>query len=279
MSVRTDSIGPFLRWAGSKRQLLSVLSAYWSEKHGTYLEPFVGSGCLFFHLRPTRAILGDINSELIETYQQVQCNLAAVKAAVEQLPKGREGYYQVRALSPISLDPHERAARFIYLNQYAFNGLYRTNKSGVFNVPYGGHKSDPHPPRQAIEDCSYALSNTTLISGDFALVLEKARPGDFVYMDPPYSVRAQRIFSEYHPLSFGPSDVQRLRGWMDTLTQRGVEFVVSYADCEEVDVIAHGYERKSVTVRRNIAGFVESRRTAREWLISNKAALIRAGVR
>src|SRR6266516_1532880 len=117
---------PFLRWAGSKRKLIARLSKYWSHEHSRYVEPFAGSACLFFHLAPGRAILGDINRELIETYEQVRDATSAVVSALSPLRKGKARYLDVRALEASTLAPAERAARFIYLNRCCFNGLYRT---------------------------------------------------------------------------------------------------------------------------------------------------------
>jgi DNA adenine methylase len=122
--------------------------------------------------------------------------------------------------------------------------------------------------------CSSALQGVSLMSGDFELVLSHASAGDFVYLDPPYSVKARRVFSEYDPSSFGTHDLQRLRHWLDELTVRGVEFLLSYARCEEANLLMDGYTATEVTVRRNIAGFSGSRRRAGEWLISNKEVLV-----
>src|SRR6266511_4373296 len=126
---------PFLRWAGSKRKLLPVLSAYWSgEKYSRYVEPFAGSACFFFCISPHEALLGDINPELIFTFEQVKKNLPEVLDALRKYRKSKRQYLDLRALDPSSLEDTDRAARFIYLNRYAFNGIYRTNKEDRFNV-------------------------------------------------------------------------------------------------------------------------------------------------
>lgn len=264
---------PFLRWAGSKRQLLPVLSRYWSDDFERYLEPFLGSGSLFFHLCPTHAILGDINSDLIATYEQVRDSLEKAVLELSKMRKGKDEYYRIRSIDPSSLTAPQRAAHFIYLNRFAFNGLYRTNRKGEFNVPYGGEKSGSIPGRELLTACSSALQGGSLVSGDFQLVLSEARAGDFVYLDPPYSVKARRVFKEYDPSSFGPDDLERLRYWLDELTKRGVEFLLSYAKCAEAELLMDGYTATEVTVRRNIAGFSGKRRRAGEWLISNKEVL------
>jgi DNA adenine methylase len=278
MTNRPTSIKPFLRWAGSKRQLLPVLSSYWSDDFEGYLEPFLGSGSLFFHLHPKRAILGDINSDLIATYEQVKDNLEEVLCELSRMPRDESEYYRVRFMGTSSLTTPQRAARFIYLNHFAFNGLYRTNRRGKFNVPYGGEKSGNFPNRELLAACGRALQGTLLIAGDFEVVLSQARAGDFVYLDPPYSVKARRVFNEYDPSSFGTHDLERLRHWLDKLTKDGVEFLMNYATCAEAELLMDGHTAREVKVRRNIAGFSRSRRIAGEWLISNREALARREV-
>lgn len=264
-----NGVQPFLRWAGSKRQLLPVLSGYWHREYMRYVEPFAGSACLFFRLRPRQAILGDINAELIATYREIRDRLDDVIASLATLKKGRDEYLSLRETDPTSLTPADRAARFIYLNRFCFNGLYRTNLAGRFNVPYGGDKAGNLPSDDALRKASELLQNAQLMAGDFGNVLELVRPGDFVYMDPPFAVKSRRIFNEYDPSLFGPEDICRLRGWMEALSERNVPFLVSYADSEEADSLQEGFYTEMVTVRRNIAGFTGSRIMSSEVLISN----------
>jgi len=264
-----NGVQPFLRWAGSKRQLLPVLSGYWRREYMRYVEPFAGSACLFFQLRPRQAILGDINADLIATYREIRDRLDDVISSLATLKKGRDEYLSLREADPTSLTPTERAARFIYLNRFCFNGLYRTNLAGRFNVPYGGDKAGNLPSDDALRKASELLQNAQLMAGDFGNVLELVRPGDFVYMDPPFAVKSRRIFNEYDPSLFGPEDIRRLRGWMEALSERNVPFLVSYADSEEADSLQEGFYTEMVTVRRNIAGFTGSRIKSNEVLISN----------
>lgn len=266
--ISNDSYS-FLRWAGSKRQLLPDLSRYWNNQYERYIEPFAGSACLFFHIKPKRAILGDINAELIETYKEVQSRLPAVISELRKFHSGRLEYYKWRETEPLLLSPAARAARFIYLNRFCFNGLYRTNRLGHFNVPFGGDRSGKLPSDQTLKHCSELLKNAGLIAGDFEQILRKARRGDFVYMDPPFSVKARRVFKEYNASIFNLDDLQRLRRWMEILSEADIKFLVSYAECEEADFLRIGFYTKTLTVRRNIAGFVESRIRSNELLISN----------
>ena len=259
----------FLRWAGSKKQLLPLLKRFWHGNHCRYIEPFAGSACLFFELQPVSGILGDVNVELIQVYEQIKANPTDVSRLLEQALKSKDEYYRLRASEPEVLGPAERAARFIYLNRYCFNGLYRTNMQGKFNVPYGGEKAGNLPSSALLMACHKALQNTTLIPGDFDKTLQCAERGDFVYMDPPYSVASCRVFKEYTAASFTKEDVDRLRAWMDTLTDRGVEFIVSYADCPESEGLSENYESRFVLTHRHIAGFVSKRGEIREMMISN----------
>lgn len=266
--MRRVGVQPFLRWAGSKRQLLPILTTYWSGKYDRYVEPFAGSACLFFHIAPSKAILGDLNAELVRTLRELKRNPKETTDRLRRLRKGRKRYLEVRRIDPATLSAPERAARFIYLNRFCFNGLYRTNTAGRFNVPYGGEKSGRLPSDEHLFACSALLKRTTLVAGDFENVLGRVKAGDFVYMDPPFRVRARRVFNEYDKSVFSFDDVIRLRGWLEVLAARSISFLVSYAESEEANFLKRGFHTEIVTVRRNIAGFSGSRGRSRELLIS-----------
>jgi DNA adenine methylase len=261
---------PFLRWAGSKRSLVPVLKKYWMPSHKRYLEPFAGSACLFFALKPPKAILGDLNPELIATYLEIKYRLDAVAEELAGLPpSSRKQYQRLRAASPADLNPAQRAARFIYLNRFCFNGIYRTNLKGEFNVPFGGARCGPVPSADRLRNCAEHLRTARLVHGDFEKVLKHARSGDLVYMDPPFAVRARRVFRQYDPSTFTLDDIARLRQWMNYLTAAKIDFVVSYAECDEADILKNGFTYRTVTVRRNIAGFATHRVRSNEIMISN----------
>ncbi len=265
-----DAAVPFLRWAGSKRGLVPVLRKYWKPSHKRYLEPFAGSACLFFALTPPRAILGDLNPELISTYLEIKYRLDAVTEELAKLPDASRKHYQrLRAVSPADLNPAQRAARFIYLNRFCFNGIYRTNLKGEFNVPFSGARCGTVPSTIILQNCAKHLKSARIMQGDFEKVLEHAEPGDLVYMDPPFAVRARRVFRQYDPSTFTLNDITRLREWMDYLTAAKINFVVSYAECDEADILKKGFTYQTVTVRRNIAGFATHRAKTNEIMISN----------
>ena len=266
----TQDCAPFLRWAGSKRSLLPILQTFWTKKHKRYIEPFAGSACLFFAIKPPKAILGDLNPELIATYIEVKYRIAAVLRELKKLrPANEREYKRLRAIDISTLTPPARAARFIYLNRFCFNGIYRTNLLGQFNVPYSGDRCGNVPSDELFKKCSKRLRRVRFINKDFATVLTHANKGDLVYMDPPFAVRARRIFREYDPSTFTHKDIARLRSWMERLDARNINFVVSYAESDEADVLRKGFSYEVVTVRRHIAGFAAHRALTNELLISN----------
>ena len=264
-----QAIAPFLRWAGSKRQILPALAGYWQPRFGRYIEPFAGSAALFFYLAPSDAILADINKELVDTYRAVRNNLSAVEATLRRLKAGPDHYYRWRSKELSSLSPAQRAARFIYLNRYCFNGLYRTNLKGSFNVPYGGLKAGALPSAPHLALCSRQLRRASIHSSSFEETLEAATSGDFVYLDPPFHVKGVRIFSDYSPTSFGPGHIRHLRDTLIQLDHSNIVFLLSYAFSPEAQLLSRGFHSTSVSVRRNIAGFAGARKNATELLISN----------
>jgi DNA adenine methylase len=259
----------FLRWAGSKRQLVSELARYYAHGNGCYIEPFAGSSCLFFHLEPREAILGDLNGELIDTMRAIRNRPKDVLRCLGSMPTGKRAYYAVRSQDAESLSSIDAAARFIYLNHYCFNGLYRTNAAGRFNVPYGPPKSGASVNRDLIRNASRALKRATLVQSDFEETALRAKPGAFVYLDPPYAVSSRRVFSEYASDGFSLQDLERLGTVLSRLNQRNVTFLISYADSPEARELLRKWRPRRVRTRRNIAGFVGDRRHSYELLATN----------
>ena len=262
---------PFLRWAGSKQQLVEQLARYWGHGDTRYVEPFAGSARLFFQLEPEHALLSDINVELMLTYNEIRENPEEIHRSLVGLPNSSEVYYRIRETNPDSLTLAERAARFIYLNRYCFNGLYRTNQRGKFNVPYGGTKTGNLPTLATLQTAGELLKRATVVCSDFAVTLSKVREGDFVYLDPPFSVAEKRVFREYSELDFCGTDLVRLRECLVDLDRKGIRFLLSYDDSKEGRTLASGFKRRQVRTRRNIAGFAGNRRIATELLIFNTA--------
>ncbi len=199
---------PFLRWAGSKRKILPKLREFWRPDYRRYVEPFTGSSALFFCVTPERALLADLNESLIETYTVVRDRPDDVHRALLALPVGKRAYYRIRAQVPSRLGPFSRAVRFLYLNRFCFNGIYRTNASGGFNVPFAG--GGVIPSITQLRQCSRLLEGATLKAQDFGKTLSSTRDGDFVYLDPPYAVESRRVFREYDAKRFQRKDLERL---------------------------------------------------------------------
>lgn len=260
----------FLRWAGSKKRLIPELRSYWNEDLSRYVEPFMGSAALFFAIQPSRAVLSDINSELVETFCTVRDHPRAVFNRLHRLPIGKEAYYLIRQEETSRLPLLDRAARFLYLNRYCFNGLYRTNKSGKFNVPYASSKTGQLPTLAALYEASKLLSCAEIISRDFEQTLQNVQPGDFVYMDPPYAVQNCRIFRQYGPDCFGTDDLARLASSLPQIDRSGATFLVSYAMCPEAIEVFEGWHIRQVRTQRSVAGFSRHRREAIEILVSNR---------
>jgi DNA adenine methylase len=259
---------PLLRWAGSKLKLLPTLSEFWRGDHKRYIEPFAGSACLYFHLAPESAILGDNNAELIELYEVVREQPSVIAARLAAIERDAPTYYAWRAQDPARLDRTSRAVRFLYLNRHCFNGIYRTNRAGKFNVPFGSKLGEPLTGSD-IESCARRLLGAELVAGDFERTVSRARAGDLVYMDPPFAMAKKRNRGEYGSAAFGCDDIDRLNDALFALDALGAHFVVSYGDCLESRMLAKNWHHRRVRVRRHVAGFASQRKSAYELIIHN----------
>jgi DNA adenine methylase len=230
---------PFLKWAGGKSQLADALLQSSPPRFATYHEPFLGSGALFFRLyregRLRQAVLSDVNPELIDTYQAIRDHVEEVIHWLTQFPHDREFYYQLREKDPNLLSLPERAARMIYLNKTSYNGLYRVNRQGKFNVPFGRHSKPNYLDADNLRAVSRALRDVELHCARFETVLQRACPGDFVYFDPPYvPVSRTACFTSYHSEGFGLQEQEKLRDVCLALDRRRVAVMVSNSDTPTV---------------------------------------------
>jgi DNA adenine methylase len=259
---------PLLRWAGSKKKLLPLLVQAAPKDMGRYIEPFAGSAVLFLKLAPDRAILSDINRDLIETYQTVCQSPDEVWRRAAAWPTTEEEYYRVRGMQISRLSQIGKAARFIYLNRFCFNGVYRTNAKGQFNVARGkGHLS--LPSREQFRMFASRLQAADLKCTDFRSTVVRARDGDFIYLDPPYAPTGGRDRGEYGLGSFKNADLDRLAAALHAAASRGAKILLSYADQPSVTELFRGWHVHRLEVTRNVCGFTDARRRAREVLISN----------
>jgi DNA adenine methylase len=248
---------PFLKWVGGKGLLLDQLRPLLPRKpFRHYFEPFVGSAALFFAVRPARATLSDVNGELVDCYRAVQKRVGAVIEELGRHEYDEEKYYAVRDIPPSDLSPAARAARTIYLNKTGYNGLYRVNKSGRFNVPFGRYTNPGFRSPDSLENlraCSRALKAAAIAQADFGEVARVARAGDFVYFDPPYvPLSDTSAFTAYAAGGFGPEEQARLAVVFSELARRGVLVMLSNSDTPEVRALYARYRIDTVQAARNI---------------------------
>jgi DNA adenine methylase len=248
------------------------LLPFWSREYRRYVEPFAGSAALFFAVRPRRALLNDINGELIFALRQIRRSPEEIYRLLQTYPCDRESYNRLRRLMPESLYPAERAARFVFLNRYCFNGLYRTNNNGQFNVPFAPSGTGGLPGWNHFLRAARLLRRASIKAEDFEeIISQHVRRGDFVYLDPPYAVANRRVFRQYDPRTFGARDMERLGRALETINTRGAHFVVSYAYCREALDILSPWRTRRVYVQRNISGFARHRGLAAELIATNIA--------
>lgn len=267
--ARTAHGPSFLRWAGSKRKALKQLSAAYAADHLLYIEPFAGSAALFFERRPSSALLGDLNGHLINAMRHVRDEPSEVHALVSALNRSPEEYYRKREQFN-TLRPHglEAAVLFVYLNRNCFNGLWRTNSRGKFNVPYGGVEMGNTPPLELFLKCSATLRKAKLRHQDFRRTVAQAGAGSFIYADPPYFTATERTFVEYGKRSFGRRDLQDLIDGLEAAESRGAEIALTYSDGMPVEVPSHWIKTR-FEVTRNVGGFSGSRKKNAEILYTS----------
>jgi DNA adenine methylase len=265
-----NSIQPILRWAGSKKRSLPHLLEFSPKSFGKYVEPFAGSACLFFKLCPQRAVLGDTNPHLIEFYDAIRESGARVFDRFAKIERSEKVYYEIRDLYAVELSPIKRAAYFLYLNRNCFNGIFRVNKKGKFNVPFSASRVPQYQLKKIFLGSVEQLRTATLDCTDFSTLCEShVRKGDFVYLDPPYYVPDQRVFAEYVPHQFALADVERLVEVLNLIDSRGAKFLMNYPDCGMMRRISRRWNRQHIRTRRTIASQVASRGYTSEILIYN----------
>lgn len=252
-------VEPFLKWPGGKRWLVPrLLELIGDITFNRYFEPFAGGAALFFALQPRKAILSDVNADLINTYRQVRNHAIEITRQLRLLPVDRETYYNVRAQDPSN--QIDRAVRFLYLNRTAFGGIYRLNRRGRFNVPYGGGQRSPAIlwERDLLRPAARVLRRSKLMTGDFQLVLREAGTGDLVYCDPTYTVsHGDNGFVRYNESNFRWEDQKRLAEVCKELRARGATVLVSNAAHSAVKEVfkhaeVHGFSRPSTVCPQTV---------------------------
>lgn len=260
---------PLLKWPGGKRALLKNILSLVPSSFGIYYEPFAGGAALFFALRPTSAILGDSNKELVNCYKQVRDNPDRLIARLQRMKNSEQDYYGVRASRPRR--DVGRAARLIYLTTLSFNGIHRTNLRGEFNVPYG-YKLHLRPcdPSKVLS-ASVALSQVELRCEDFETAVDDARKDDLVYLDPPYTVaHGNNGFLKYNDKIFSWDDQVRLSELARNLVKRGCFVIVSNAHHPSILSLYKSFELRKVKRPSVIAASGEFRRIITECIFYSR---------
>lgn len=253
---------PFLKWAGGKTQVLRQLEPYFPTAFGHYYEPFAGSAVVFLHLRRTLgtfpASLYDANPELVNCFQIVRDSVESLisQLVVHRSNHSKNYYYFIRQLDPSALSPVERAGRFIYLNKTCYNGLYRVNRKGEFNVPVGSYQNPTIFDEINLRAVSRALAGISIKRADFSDVLEAAEPGDFIYLDPPYFTEGSGFTSYSLSIDgrhgFGPDEHRRLKEVVASLVARRCSVLVSNSDTAYVRWLYRDFDIHEIKARRFI---------------------------
>lgn len=231
---------PLFKWPGGKRWLAPRIAQLFDVSSSRIIEPFAGGAALFFHVEPYSGLLGDLNPQVINCYEQVRDNLDFLVSVLDNLVNSEEQYYKVRSWKPSN--DVEDAARFLYLTRLSFNGIYRENLKGEFNVPYGHKLHLPVVDHRLLERSSSVLANATLTFTDFEVCLQDAKPGDFIYLDPPYTVaHNQNGFVKYNAEVFSWPDQRRLAEMACNLANIGCKVIVSNADHGSIQKLYPGF--------------------------------------
>ena len=278
MKLVEGKAGPVVKWVGGKRQLLSAILPYIENRsYDTYIEPFIGGGAVLFALLPERAIVNDYNEELIQVYEVIRDDVEKLIARLQdhEAHHSESYYYEVRAWdreeSYEKLSPLEKAARFLYLNKTGYNGLFRVNRKGQFNVPFGKYKHPNIVNEETLQAVSryFREKEVHFYHQDYADILAMAEPGDLVYLDPPYMpLSASSSFTSYTDKGFSYEEQRRLKEECDKLRERGIPFIESNSDCEAIRELYREYTIRTVQAVRSINSQGNKRGKINEVLIS-----------
>lgn len=265
---------PIVKWVGGKRQLMFELIKNMPKSYNRYFEPFIGGGALFFELQPEQAYISDMNEELINLYSIVRDNVYELIDDLSKHEVSKEYFLEIRNIDRTEkyaeLSNVERASRFIYLNRTCFNGMYRVNSKGEFNVPFGHYKNPRIIDENNLLNCSELLKKTEIKCADFTEILTKVKKGDFVYFDPPYvPLNETSSFTSYTKDGFDIDMQFKLRDVCDELDSMSVKFMLSNSDTKLVNELYSNYEIKKVFASRQINANADGRGKITEVLVRN----------
>ncbi len=268
---------PVLKWVGGKRQLLPEIETYIPNNFSTYYEPFFGGGAVLFHIQPAKALVNDINEELINLYKVIKDNVEQLIQDLEKHENTAEYFYKIRQLDRdkqeySKLSNIQRASRIHYLNKTCYNGLFRVNQQGEFNTPFGRYKNPNYVNEETLRAVNlyFNKSNITYKCGDFEEAVKGIRKGSFVYFDPPYDpVSDSANFIGYDKGGFSRDEQVRLKNLCDKLNKRGVKFLLSNSATEFILDLYKKYKIEIVQAKRSINSHGDKRGDVDELLVRN----------
>jgi len=266
---------PFLKWAGGKRQLIPQIKKYFPKRFNKYIEPFIGGGAVFFHILPEKAILIDINKELINCFKVVKNNVKELIELLKNHKNEKKYYYQIRSLDRThrtydKLSDVEKASRTIYLNRCCYNGLYRVNSKGQFNVPFGKYKNPNFCDEENLISVSMVLKNVDIYHGSFEMCLDFADKDDFIYFDPPYHpISETSSFTSYTKENFGKDSQKMLFNVFKTLDARGCRLMLSNSYNPFIIELYKEFKIIFLNAKRAINSIANKRGFIKEILVLN----------
>lgn len=270
-------VAPVVKWVGGKRQLLDEITPLLPKRINAYCEPFLGGGAVLFSIQPSKAVVNDLNADLITVYEVIRDDAEDLIESLKKHKNTSEYFYEMRDVdrdkaSYQALSKVEKASRLIYLNKTCFNGLFRVNSSGEFNSPFGHYKNPNIVNEPVLRAVSKYLNanNITFYSEDFAQTLSRIGKDVFVYLDPPYDpVSDTASFTGYSKGGFDRNEQLRLKNCCDSLTQRGIKFLLSNSATEFIKDLYHEYDITIVKAKRAINSDASKRGAVEEVLIRN----------
>lgn len=269
-------IKPFLKWVGGKRQLIPEIEKHIPENIDTYYEPFIGAGAILLHLQPQKAVISDMNKELINCYNVIKNKKDELIKELSKHKNEKDYFYEIRkwdqADNYSQRSDVERAARIIYLNKTCFNGLYRVNKKGYFNTPFGKYSNPTIVDKDNLNNLSlfFNACNLNIYNQDFEKTIKDAKEGDFVYFDPPYDPLTETAsFTSYDSSGFGKEEQKRLKKVVDELTKKKVKVLLSNSCTQFIKELYKDYTIIEVKAKRSINSDSTKRGEISEVLIKN----------
>lgn len=266
---------PFVKWAGGKRQLIPQIEEYLPQEYNKYIEPFVGGGALFFHLKPRNAVLIDVNEDLINCYNVIKNNVSELIQSLKKHKNDKDYYYQVRSVdreieSFQKWSDVEKASRTIFMNRCCYNGLYRVNSKGFFNVPFGRYKNPKFCNELNLNAVHETLKNAKIIQGSFETCLDHAEKGDFVYFDPPYHPLSETAnFTSYTKDNFGKDSQVKLLEVFKKLDQRDCKVMLSNSHNDFILDLYKEFKIITLSAKRAINSNASRRGEIKEILVLN----------